>query len=248
MVRKNNMHFLCPCIVFSSSKTSFACSAIWSKTSLYSSDLIIVCNYLQGQLLTFLHMGGLWLYSMPRLCVTSFVRGELFACEQCTMLIHSKTDLLSPSQLLVPLLSIPRLPIQQLAPHWEFAGASSRMTPSSATSCAINQWAPRGTVMNKQVGRPGPRGHCSSQWQNQLVPKCLDLLQQAVPNLSYRPPCFLLLALSLFPCQVCQAVVAVEPITGAQTGWGSNWESGKGTVDGVRSQQQHFLSCGWALC
>lgn len=38
--------------------------------------------------------------------------------------------------------------------------------------------------MNKQVGRPGPKGHCSSQWQNQLVPKCLDLLQHLLCTLS----------------------------------------------------------------
>lgn len=74
------------------------------------------------------------------------------------MILHSKTDLFFPLQLLVPLWSIPRLPMQQLAFHWEFAGASSQMTLWSATSCATNQWAMRGTVMSKQVRRPGTKG------------------------------------------------------------------------------------------
>lgn len=76
---------------------------IWSKTSTYTSDLIIICNYLQGHLLTFRHVGRIWPYSMPRLCANTFVRGEVFACEQHTMLIHSKTDPFAPLQLLVPL-------------------------------------------------------------------------------------------------------------------------------------------------
>lgn len=129
----------------------------WSKAS-SNSDLIISCNCLQGQLLTFLHIGGIWCYSMPRLCAKNLCERGEFACEQGIMLIHSKPDLFSPLQLLVPLWSTRRLPMQPLAPHWEFAGASSQMTLSSGTNCAINPWATRGAVTTKQVRRPGPKG------------------------------------------------------------------------------------------
>lgn len=77
-----------------------------------------------------------------------------------------------PLQLLVPLWSTPRLPMQRLAPHWEFAGASSQMTLLSATSCATNQWATRGTVTSKQVKEAETWGeNLGPHWQKQLVPK-----------------------------------------------------------------------------
>lgn len=184
---------------------------------------------------------------MPRLRANSFVRGEVFACEP-TMLIHSKPGLFSPLQLLVPLWSIPRLPMQQLAPHWEFAGASSQMTLSSATNCAITQWTMRGAVTNNQVRRPGLKETSQLSTGKTSWFQSASGLAVATSTLSVHP-------LQHQTCHICQHVsswlyhssparfamlpAAAGPSTGAKTQWGSSWssKSGKGTVGRARFQQ-----------
>lgn len=176
--------------------------------------------------------GGIWPYSVPRLCASTFVRGE----EQQTMIIHSKTDLFFPLQLLVLLWSIPRLPMQQLALHWEFAGACSQMTRWRATSCATNQWATRGTVMGKQVRRPGLKGTPQpSIGKTSWCQSASACLVHCVCHQNY-PICHHHLLCPSSPPRSAMLPAAAGPITGAKTGHGSSRDSrnGKGSVERVR--------------
>lgn len=183
--------------------------------------------------------GGTWPDSVPRFCANTFVRGEV----QQTTIIHSNTDLFFPLQLPVPLWSIPRLPMQQLALHWEFAGASSQMTLWSATSWATNPWAMRGTVMGKQVRRLGPKGHLSPPLAKPADAKVPLHAWCTVCHQNWHI-CHHHLLCRSSPARSAELPAAAGPITGAKTGCGSSRDSrnGKGAVDGVMR-----ISGGWAL-
>lgn len=58
----------------------FCCFDFKQDLSSYTRGLIVISKYLTDQLLTFLSVGGIWLYSEPKLSVYSFV-GEAFASE-----------------------------------------------------------------------------------------------------------------------------------------------------------------------
>lgn len=142
--------------------------------------------------------------------------------------IFKKITHFSTLQLLVPLWSIPRLPMQQLAPHWEFAGVSSQMTLWSATSCAINQWAMRGTVMNKQVKETEKQGDSSvpadkTTGSKVLLDFAMATSAPSTATLCYQHMCHHISSFWLCHSSAARSAMlsaAAGPITEAKTGLG----------------------------
>lgn len=138
--------------------------------------------------------------------------------------------------------------MQPLAPHWGFAGASSQMTLWSATSCATNQWATRGTVMSRQVRRPGAKGTPQPIGKNRqpLHVLCILSATKMADVISAITICFVPLPLPGLPCcqlqqdpsQEQRQDMAAAGIAGMGRG---QWMKSQGFLEGGHCNRTHVL-------